>query len=421
MSTFLVYTPPAAGHVFPLVPGLRELVARGHTVHVRTAPDLLDVLRGQGLAATPIAAEVLAIEVEDWTAEGGNQQLREGLTGLMRRGPAELADLEAAIETVRPDVLLVDVNTYGAAVAAEASGLPWGKTLPSLLPWPGPGIPPYGLGLAPARGPLGRLRDRLLWPAVLRAFGKAMLEPLNQLRALRDLAPYRATLDSVVQADRLLLLTGEPLEYPRAELPPGTRMVGAQLWDPPAPTPGWLTAAGDPWVLVTCSTDYQGDEVLARTAVEALADLPVRVALTLGDAYDKVQLDVDPDRVRVERFLPHSAVIAHAAAVVCHGGMGIVTKAVAAGVPVVAVPFGRDQPEVARRVVEAGAGVQVPARKLDAARLRAAVTTALASGPQVRARAAAIDPAANAARFADAAAELLTVAGRPAQPAQSAQ
>jgi UDP:flavonoid glycosyltransferase YjiC (YdhE family) len=68
--------------------------------------------------------------------------------------------------------------------------------------------------------------------------------------------------------------------------------------------------------------------------------------------------------VRVERFVAHGPVLERAAAVVTHSGMGIVQKAIAAGVPIAAVPFGRDQPEVARRVVEAGAGVQLRTKDL---------------------------------------------------------
>jgi hypothetical protein len=88
--------------------------------------------------------------------------------------------------------------------------------------------------------------------------------------------------------------------------------------------------------------------------------------------------------------------------------MGIVAKAVAAGLPIAAVPFGRDQPEVARRVVEAGAGVQLPARKLTPRaaardRPRGARHEALGGGrggPPGRRR--------GGARFADAAEELVS-------------
>nr|WP_242422423.1 nucleotide disphospho-sugar-binding domain-containing protein [Frankia torreyi] len=125
------------------------------------------------------------------------------------------------------------------------------------------------------------------------------------------------------------------------------------------------------------STDYQGDERLAEVAVEALRDEPVRVLVTLADAHGRVDLPAAAN-VRAERFVPHGPVLERAAAVVCHGGMGIVHKAVAAGVPIVAVPFGRDQPEVARRVVQAGAGVSLPAKRLTPDRLRAALHAAMA-------------------------------------------
>lgn len=57
--------------------------------------------------------------------------------------------------------------------------------------------------------------------------------------------------------------------------------------------------------------------------------------------------------------------------------MGITQKALGAGVPVVVVPFGRDQFETAQRVKSAAAGVHLPARRLTARRLRDAVEQAL--------------------------------------------
>jgi UDP:flavonoid glycosyltransferase YjiC (YdhE family) len=53
--------------------------------------------------------------------------------------------------------------------------------------------------------------------------------------------------------------------------------------------------------------------------------------------------------------------------------MGITQKALAAGVPVCAVPFGRDQLEVARRVEIAAAAVRIPAGDLSVDHLRAGV------------------------------------------------
>src|SRR5690606_40914775 len=65
-----------------------------------------------------------------------------------------------------------------------------------------------------------------------------------------------------------------------------------------------------------------------------------------------------------------------AVCVVCHGGMGITQKALAAGVPVCVVPQGRDQHEVARRVEVAKAGVTLRRERLTPARLLDAVRNA---------------------------------------------
>jgi MGT family glycosyltransferase len=410
MSTFLAYTSPAAGHLFPLVPGLLALQDRGHEVHVRTAAELVDGARAAGLRhVEALDPRISDVEVRDYEARSGKERLVVGFENLLGRGPAEADDLRRAVAASEPDAVLVDSNAYGAAVAVQAAGLRWASTIPSLLPFPGAGIPPYGLGLAPARGPLARVRDGVLWALVERMYGKAMLPGLNALRAAEGLAPISSPLDHVLAPDRILVLTGEPLEYPRSDAPASVRFVGAQSWDPPAATPAWLEEPGDPWVLVTCSTEYQGDEALAAAAIEALRDEPVRVVVTLADAHG-VELPGAPN-ARVERFLAHGPVLERAVAVVCHGGMGIVQKSVARGVPVVAVPFGRDQPEVARRLVEAGAGVKLSAKRLTPDRLRAAVREAIVKRPAAEAAAARLREAGGPAAFARAAEELVARPG----------
>jgi UDP:flavonoid glycosyltransferase YjiC (YdhE family) len=79
----------------------------------------------------------------------------------------------------------------------------------------------------------------------------------------------------------------------------------------------------------------------------------------------------------VETFVSHGPILEVAACMVCHGGMGVTQKALSAGVPVCAVPFGKDQPEVARRVEVARAGVRLPASRLNPTRLREAVRAAM--------------------------------------------
>ena len=103
---------------------------------------------------------------------------------------------------------------------------------------------------------------------------------------------------------------------------------------------------------------FQNDRKIAQIASEAFDGERLDAVITT------VEIDPAsraPANVRIERFVAHSPVLDGAACFVCHAGMGIIQKALAHGVPVVAVPFGRDQPEVARRVEVARAGVRLPA------------------------------------------------------------
>ncbi len=405
MSTYYVYTTPASGHIFPMVPGLLELEARGHTVHLRTGPVHVDAARAAGLRnVEAVDLRITEIPATDYEVSSPRQRLTRGLEDLMKRGPYEMAQFRDDVAALQPDALLTDMNAYGAVVAAEATGLPWASIQPTLLAFPTDDAPPFGFGLKPIGGPVGRLRNRLMNRVMVGVYSKAMMPGINAMRADAGLQQLPDAIEHVLRPDRLIVLTGEPIEYPRTGLPDMFRHVGPQIWEPEADTPDWLLEDGDPWVLVTCSTEYQGDETLARAAIEGLRDEPVRVIVTLADAYG-AELPSAPN-ARVERFVPHRQVLDRAAAVVCHGGMGIVQKSVSAGVPVAVVPFGRDQPEVARRVTECGAGVALPSKKLTPERLRLAVRQAMAKRAGAESAGARLRASGGPERFADEAEEL---------------
>ncbi|HWI03082.1 MAG TPA: nucleotide disphospho-sugar-binding domain-containing protein, partial [Acidimicrobiales bacterium] len=93
--------------------------------------------------------------------------------------------------------------------------------------------------------------------------------------------------------------------------------------------------------------------------VDVVAELPVRVLLTVGEG-DGLAVDRVAANVHVERWWPQADVMPSAAAVVGHGGFGTTMTALAGGVPQVVVPlFSMDQFLNARRVAEVGVGICV--------------------------------------------------------------
>lgn len=385
MSRILVYTSPSRGHLYPLVPTLAALRERGHDVAVRTLASAVPVLEQLGFDATPVDERAERIENDDWRARTPIGAQRRDVATYVKRAPYELAEVRVAID--QADALLIDCTAWGAAIAAETSGLPWAMFGHFPLPIASRDAPPYGLGMAPRGDSLGRVRDALMRRVVLAPLERMVLPPLNKLREEQGLRPLSDATDFFARTARLVLYyTAEPFEYPRSDWPPSVRLVGPGVWDPPADPPAWLDEIERPLLLVTCSSEFQDDGKLVRVALE-LAGGDYELAVTTAGV-DLAELPA-PAGARVERFLPHRPLLERAACVVCHGGMGITQKALAVGVPVCAVPFGRDQFEVARRVEVAAAGVRLPAGRLSARRLGRAVRTAIARRPGAQAIAAA--------------------------------
>jgi len=374
MARYLVYTSPARGHLYPVVPTLEELRRRGHEVVLRTLSSEVGLLRELGFEAEAIDPAIERKVHADWRARTPIGALRDNLHVFLERARHDGPDLRRAIEGERPEALLVDVNAWGAMAVAESSGKPWATWCPYFLPIPSRDAPPFGLGLAPSRGALGRLRDRLLSPVLFGIYNRQAPE-LDAVRAQLGATPVRRIERAMLRAPLLLYMTAEPFEYPRSDWPPSVRMVGPGIWDPPAKSPAWLEESKRPLVLVTCSTEFQNDGKLAQAALEALTREDVSVVVTTGGV-DPSPF-APPPNAHVERFVPHRAVLERAACVVCHGGMGITQKALAAGVPVCVVPFGRDQFDVARHVEVADAGTRLPASRLRPDRLRSTVREAM--------------------------------------------
>jgi MGT family glycosyltransferase len=411
MARYLAYTSPARGHLYPIVPILTELRERGHEVSVRTRASEVAPVRDTGITTAAIDPAIEAIEVDDWRARTPMGALKRAMRMFAARAPLDFVDCRDAIADEEPDAVLVDIMAWGANVAAEAAGIRWASFCPFLLPIPSPDTPPFGPGLAPRSDRLGRVRD-----ALISRVGPAVppIEPINRLRASVGLPHLNAAGHYWTAAERLIYLTAEPFEYSRSDWPASVRMVGPCVWEPPEDPPAWLDEDTRPLVLVTTSTDFQDDGKLIAVALEALADEDVRVVATTAGV--DPSLFSPPANARVERFLPHGALIERASCVVCHGGMGITQKALAAAVPVCVVPFGRDQLETARRVEVARAGSRLPAGRLNVARLRKKVREAIECKAGAERVAAGFARARGAPAAADVMEELLhmprTAAGR---------
>jgi UDP:flavonoid glycosyltransferase YjiC (YdhE family) len=170
MPRFLITTLPADGHLSPLLPLARALRDRGHDVFWHTGARYRDKVEAAGAAHLPM--------IDAWDLDCGNLDAafpgRAGTRGLARfrfdlreifikMVPDQVADLERHIANAQPDVLIAEpACAAAAAIVHEHCGLPWATFGISAPAMPSADVAPFGLGLRPLAGPVGRVRNRML-------------------------------------------------------------------------------------------------------------------------------------------------------------------------------------------------------------------------------------------------------------------
>jgi MGT family glycosyltransferase len=400
MATVLAYTSPAFGNLYPVLALLVELHRRGHRIVVKTLLGGVACARDLGFESSAIDPRIEAEVMTDWMETNSRAALKAAFGVFGDRAGYEVDDLREAIAQARPDAIVVDANCWGAAAAADAGSVPWLSFWPFTPLLRSRGVPPFGPGLPPWPGLLGRLRDNAIRPMLTRAVNDAMLGPVNIVREIAGVKAVRSVDELLRRAPLILVATGEPFEYPHPDWGDAVELIGPCDFDPPSSVPQWLTDVDKPLVLVTTSSDRQADSHLPIAAMAAMADEPVQVVVTYPSGVpDGIAV---PDNAVVQRFVPHGMVLDRAVCAITHGGMGATQKALARGVPVCVVPHGRDQFEVAMRVQVSGCGTRLPARKLTVSTLKPKVRQAMSMTAGARRVADGFKATGGVARGADA-------------------
>jgi MGT family glycosyltransferase len=399
---FLFATMPAAGHVGPLVPLAHELVARGHSVAWYTGDEYRDKVEATGATFHP-HVHAPDRDVSQMDAEFPERAKLKGVAKFkfdvrevfIAAVPGQVADLEALLGEVQPDVIVAEPGTAAAArVIEQRHGIPWATCNISAFAMRSVDNAPFGLGLMPRPGLLGRLRNRALNAAIYQTLYRSLDRAYHAMREELGMEGAAGGLfDETLSPYLYLQPTVPSFEYPRSDLAPQVHFVGPLL--PPVPDgfelPAWwddMLADPRPVVLVTQGTVATDPGDLLLPSLEALRDEPVQVIAVTGGP-DPADLPAPPPNARVERFVPFAALMPHVAAVITNGGYGGLHFALAHGVPLVVAGASEEKPELVARVNWSGVGVGMRTKRPGRLALREAVRRLLAE-PEHAARAAAM-------------------------------
>lgn len=241
--------------------------------------------------------------------------------------------LRYAIREHQPDRLLVDGMSYSALVEAQAARIPHAALWHCLV------------DLAERRSNLEFLDTG------------ASLASHNAHRRNRGLGEVASVQDNLLEANWFLAFAYEALDSPRQRSWPNLHYVGAAV---PRMTPSnyELPPGNAPLVVVGFSTTSVDQTGVLQRVFDGLATLDIRVVANV-DPQTLEDLTV-PDNVDAVEFVPHDEILPEAALMVSHVGHGTMSAAARHGVPILAIPMGRDQDRNAKILTDLDIGSWLP-------------------------------------------------------------
>jgi UDP:flavonoid glycosyltransferase YjiC (YdhE family) len=338
----LITTRGSSGHLIPLAPIGDACLEAGHEVLVAGQEQHRANVERVGLPFAPVGdppanewmplmSEFAALDLDT----ANERMVGDFFAGIDTR--AALPALTGIVETWKPDLVVRESWEFGSTIAAEPHEIPVARV---------------GLGLASVE----ELSIEIAAPTV------------DRVRRANGLPPD--PVGDRLRASHYFTLIPETLDPALARLAPAVHRFRGPASDT-SPLGDLWPDSDDPLVYLTFGSVTAGAHLpyfpeLYLTAIEALAELPVRLLVTIGNDRDPSELEpvALPGNVRVERWVAQDAISRRAAAIICHGGYGTTLDALTHGTPLVLMPlFSTDQWANADAVARTGAGLALDSER----------------------------------------------------------
>jgi len=392
MARFLFASIPVPAHTSNPLPIAARLVERGHEVVWYAGAAFHDRIAATGARPVPyveahdFSGGDLFDHFPQYAGKGGARVIGAVFAEIfVGHAPQRVADLQRVLAEHPCDAVLCDGLMYGVGMLHELGGPPWATFGDGPLGYPEPDTPPFGPGLLPMAGPVGRLRNRLVATVARRVIFADAQRVHDRVRADLGLPPGGDVLDASFSPLLHLQASTPAFEYPRTSLPPNVHWVGALRPDPVDwAEPAWwpdVTASSRPVVHVTQGSLRADMTELVVPALRALADDDVLVVVPSGAA-SPAEVEAAyggrlPANARVVPFVPYDELLSRASVFVTNGGWSGLTLALHHGVPIVQAGTTEEKAENGARVQWSGAGLRLGTTRPSPAAVRDAVRRVL--------------------------------------------
>jgi UDP:flavonoid glycosyltransferase YjiC (YdhE family) len=308
MSHLAICAVPEPGHILPTVRVAKLLQARGHVVSYITVPRYESFFRSHQIPCRVIFSDMLpASYPENLFVDVGESSIRQLTTHYFNGNGDELIDeLVLGLRDLRFECLLCDRFIFVTFGDVLINALPQAIILISIL------LPPHENAIQSG------IPEIVLCPREI-----DIPQVADQSEAGLDTAFY-----------------AEPSVFKQ-------RLEPAFPWG--------NIASGRPIVYCSFGTQYvrykRATEIL-KTIIHAFSALPeYQLVLVAGSLFNELNPEDLPNNVIMVHTAPQLNLLKHSKLFITHGGLGGIKEAVMSGVPMLVIPFDKDQPNNAARVV----------------------------------------------------------------------
>lgn len=345
MSQIIFLTPPAYGHVNPVLPVMQELANRGEQVVAYNTQEFRPQIERtgaefRGYPATEISSSEISKVLQD-----GNLASATGL--ILRSTEQILPFLLDEFGREKPDLVVFDSIAVWGKMAANQLRLRAAASIGHLVMdekhmKPGDVLQMIGQYLPKVPGIL-RTRRRLIqhygnaYPDARPLF--PMRDQLNIVFTTRDLQPDTPLIDKT-------------FHFVGPSINPQTRSEDFPFAD----------LGADPVIYISLGTVHSTEPVFFRTCLEAFADVRARFIMSIGRQVSLDSLGPVPGNFIVRPSVPQLDVLQRANVFMTHAGINSVHEGLYYGVPLILIPHQFEQLLNARCVAARGAGLIVESR-----------------------------------------------------------
>ncbi|TKH46510.1 glycosyl transferase [Paenibacillus terrae] len=369
MARVLVVITPAEGHVNPSLGLVKQLVDSGEEVDYVCTEEFRTRIQPTGakLITYPFVDDAFSKDADLKPAEYKHHYQ---FVYMMVKGMIQpiIPEVLRVIENRTYDYLIYDsLMGWGGTIIAEKLGIPAICSIASFA-----FVEPLGSGQGmDEKDP----EVKRLHTATMKVTQQLANELQVAVPAMDEIAPHAGCL-KIVYTSRYFQPQAEKLDH--SYIFTGPSIVPRK--DAPSFPFEQLRVLHPQAVYISMGTILNKDLEFYKLCFAAFHDLPVQFVLSSGNYTDMEPLSESiPDNFIIKPYIPQLDMLQHVDAFVTHAGMNSTSEALYYNVPQVMIPLTSDQPIVANRVQELGAGIVVDKNELTPAILRAALLEVLSN------------------------------------------